>query len=219
MLVVDHVAGNPAIDGAVGQRRISAGGGDTSSHEGRHLRAWAGLVQSPVSQAREADQRVLARGWHDLRVMNENRNQGRAVKPQAEQKHPDEHQRDLNPHHLEGQNIGQPSDGTAQFEGTALSLRKQGRQGVQLDDEELKQVPVLAAGERLQQGATYIDLADRRVHEFKATGDMTAQTGHAYVPKDRVPYTIWNRLIGEPKPGQERLTEDEHVPRRGTGEA
>jgi hypothetical protein len=31
---------------------------------------------------------------------------------------------------------------------------------------------------------------------------MEASAGHAYVAKDRVPYQIWNRLIGEPKPGQ-----------------
>lgn len=32
---------------------------------------------------------------------------------------------------------------------------------------------------------------------------MTASSEDAYAPKDRVPYEIWNRLIGEPKPGQE----------------
>jgi hypothetical protein len=31
---------------------------------------------------------------------------------------------------------------------------------------------------------------------------MAALPGNAYVPKDRVPYEIWNRLIGEEKPGQ-----------------
>jgi len=63
-------------------------------------------------------------------------------------------------------------------------------------------VPLLAAGERLQQGATYIDLTQERPEEFTARGDMAALPGNAYVPKDRVPYEIWNRLIGEEKAGQ-----------------
>jgi hypothetical protein len=33
-----------------------------------------------------------------------------------------------------------------------------------------------------------------------ARGDMEAQPGNASVPKDRVPYEIWNKLIGEEKP-------------------
>ena len=63
-------------------------------------------------------------------------------------------------------------------------------------------LPVLGAGDRLQQGATYVDLADQARSEFRATGDMRAEDGHAYAPKDRVPYEIWNRLIREEKPGQ-----------------
>jgi hypothetical protein len=61
---------------------------------------------------------------------------------------------------------------------------------------------VIAEGSRLQQGATYVDLTADRLHEFTATGDMSAEKGHAYAPKDRVPYEIWNRLLGEEKPAQ-----------------
>jgi hypothetical protein len=81
-------------------------------------------------------------------------------------------------------------------------LRKAGRELRGIDDSDLKQVPVLAAGERLQQGATYIDLQEDQPAEFTARGDMAALPGNAYVPKDRVPYEIWNRLIGEEKPPQ-----------------
>ena len=136
--------------------------------------------------------------------MNENRNQDRFPKPQATQKHPPEWQQDLNPNHLSGQNIGQQSDAQVEAEWTAFHLRKRGLDVSGVNDEELKQVPVLAEGERLQQGATYVDLKHRPVEEFTARGYMTASPDHAYVPKDRVPYEIWNRLIGEPKPGQER---------------
>jgi hypothetical protein len=35
------------------------------------------------------------------------------------------------------------------------------------------------------------------------TAEVIASSRDAYPPKDRVPYEIWDRLIGEPKPGQE----------------
>ena len=135
--------------------------------------------------------------------MNENRNQGRVVKPQAVQKHPDEWQSDLNPEHLAGQNIGLDSEHATEREMTAFHLRKRGHDLRGLDDNDLKQVPVLAEGTRLQQGATYVDLTRAEPREFTATANMTAERGHAYAPKDQVPYEVWNRLIGEPKPGQE----------------
>ena len=136
--------------------------------------------------------------------MNEDRNQDRFPKQQAKQKHPPEWQPDLNPNHLAGQNIGQQSEERVQAEWTAFHLRKRGMDLGGVNDEELKQVPLVAEGERLQQGATYVDLKDDPRQEFTARGDMTAGTDNAYVPKDRVPYEIWNRLIGEGKPGQER---------------
>jgi hypothetical protein len=146
--------------------------------------------------------------------MNEDRNQDRFPKQQARQKHPDEWQRDLNPNHLAGQNIGPESDNTGRgAERTAFHMRKSGMDLRGMEDDELKQVPVLADGERLQQGATYVDLYDRSRQEFTARGDMSAGSENAYVAKDRVPYQVWNRLIGEPKPGQERPTEEERPPR------
>jgi hypothetical protein len=88
-------------------------------------------------------------------------------------------------------------------ERTAFHLRKAGLDLGAIDDEELKQVPIVPEGTRLQQGATYIDLHQQPPQEFTARGDVIAQRGNAYVPKDQVPYETWNRLIGEEKPGQE----------------
>ena len=134
--------------------------------------------------------------------MNENRNQDRRPIQQAVVKHPDEWQRDLNPDHMAGQNVGMASEAHTPADRTAFNLRKQGWELGTLDDNELKQIPVLAEGTRLQQGATYVDLTADPRHEFTAPGDMAAEGEHAYVPKDRVPYEIWNRLLGEEKPGQ-----------------
>jgi hypothetical protein len=135
--------------------------------------------------------------------MNEDRNQGRDLKHQAVQKHPDEWQHDLNPTHLAGQNIGPMSQEPTSPHLTAFHLRKRGQELGELDDEDLKQVPLLPEGTRLQQGATYVNLSERSPREFTATANITARAGDAFAPKDRVPYEVWNRLIGEPKPGQE----------------
>ena len=126
-----------------------------------------------------------------------------ARKPQIPQKHPDDLQRDLNPNHMAGQNIGRErGDGAASPQMTAWHLRKRGHELGGLDDEELKQIPLVPEGSRLEQGATYVNLATGSPHEFTASARMKAESGDAFAPKDRVPYQIWNRLIGEPKPGQ-----------------
>lgn len=133
--------------------------------------------------------------------MNEDRNQDRLSKQQAKRKHPDPWQQDLNPGHLSGQNIGMPSEARVAEEWTAFHLRKRGMDLGAVNDEDLKQVPVIREGERLEQGATYLDLK-HPMREFTARGDMTAGPHNAYVPKDRVPYQIWNRLTGEEEPGK-----------------
>jgi len=135
--------------------------------------------------------------------MNEDRNQDRFPRQQARQQHPDEWQRDLNPDHMAGQNIGSPEPGIDDpSHRTAFHLRKQGQALRGLDDNDLKQVPILRPGTRLQQGATYVNLADAQPREFTATGGQTAGEDDAFAPKDEVPYEVWNRLRGEEKPGQ-----------------
>ncbi|HEX6749144.1 MAG TPA: hypothetical protein VF092_17745 [Longimicrobium sp.] len=115
-------------------------------------------------------------------------------KPQTEVKHPPEWERDLNPDRMAGQNIGAEPDREVGF-ASAHDMRDLHR-SLGLPDDELKRVPVIRPGERLQQGATYMDLRDPARGEFTATGDMAAGPGNAYVAKDRVAYDTWNRLRG-----------------------
>ena len=89
--------------------------------------------------------------------MDEDRNQDRTRKPQTKQPPPPEWQPDLNPNHLAGQNLGQQSDARVESEWTAFHLRRRGLDLGAVNDEELKQVPVVAPGQRLQQGAIYLD--------------------------------------------------------------
>jgi hypothetical protein len=115
-------------------------------------------------------------------------------KPQNEAKHPDEYQRDLNPSHMAGQNIGGDLDRELGMR-TAHDIKDLSR-GLNLSDDELRRVHVLPDGERLQQGGTYLDLRDRARGEFTASGDMAAGEGNAYVAKDQVSYDTWNKLRG-----------------------
>ncbi len=72
-------------------------------------------------------------------------------------------------------------------------------------DDELKRIPVVPAGQRLKQGATYLDLSDPARREFTASAGMGAGRANHFVPKDEVPYSLWNRLSGVDDP--ERMAE------------
>src|SRR5687768_13164323 len=74
-------------------------------------------------------------------------------------------------------------------------------------DDELKQIPVLPAGARLEEGATYLDLADPVPTEFTAHGVIEAGKGHRYVAKTEVDYELWNRLRGIDDPERTRPVE------------
>ena len=119
-------------------------------------------------------------------------------KPQREEKHPREWEEDLNPSHMAGQNIGPRGERTTDSF-TAYEIKGMHRVLAGYTDDELKQIPVLTEGTRLQQGATYIDLAEHPPTEFKVNGGVTIGREQLIVPKDRVPYPLWNKLIGEEK--------------------
>jgi hypothetical protein len=115
-----------------------------------------------------------------------------ADKPQRGKKHPDEWNRDLNPDRLAGQNIGGESEDRELGARTAHEVKRVHRGLSDFPDDELKQIPILEAGTRLRQGATYLDLDQG---EFTATGGMSVEEGHAVVPKDRVHFDTWNKLV------------------------
>lgn len=133
--------------------------------------------------------------------------------PQTEHKHPEEWERDLNPDRMAGQNVGERAAERETELPTAYDVKEVHRTlHDAFRDDELRQIPVLPAGERLQQGATYLDLRDPSRDEFTATGRDAAGEENWYVPKDRVPYSLWNRLRGVEDP--ERLPERGERPDR-----
>jgi hypothetical protein len=123
--------------------------------------------------------------------------------PRPGEQHPEIWRRDLNPQPMAGQNVGLSSADRQRFSRTAHDVKEVHDRLRDYSDDDLKQIPILATGARLEQGATYIDLQDSPPHELTATGDMEASATNLYVPKDAVDYQLWNRLIGIRNP--ERL--------------
>jgi hypothetical protein len=79
---------------------------------------------------------------------------------------------------------------------TAFDVREAHRQLVDWSDDDLRQVPLLPAGARLEQGATYVDLRDPARREFAATGEMQVPSDGLYVPRTEVDDRTWHRLLG-----------------------
>lgn len=123
------------------------------------------------------------------------------MKPQTERKHPDEWEQDLNPDRMAGQNLGATSGERERDMPTAHSIKElRLRLESEFTDEELAGIPVVPEGQRLRQGATYLDLNDPERREFTATADMVAGPDRRLVPKSGVHYSLWNRLVGVQNP-------------------
>lgn len=67
----------------------------------------------------------------------------------------------------------------------------------ELSADELGRLPIVAAGARLEQGATYLDLDNRGQGPFRVVGVREATTESHFVAKKDVDYELWNRLVGE----------------------
>ncbi len=113
---------------------------------------------------------------------------------------PESFERDLHPDSQGAQNFGLESEATV---GSAYDVKDLTRELPNLTNYDLKQIPVVNEGERLEQGAVYFDLNDPARGEIKARGDMVAERGSRLVPKSGVDYQLWNALIGVRNP--ERL--------------
>ena len=118
---------------------------------------------------------------------------------------PGDYGEDLNPDFLAGQNYGLegPHPIKTGHVRTAYDIKNLHDRMNEFTDDELKSTPVLPAGMRLEQGATYIDLRDPNPREFTAIATMVSGERNWYVPKSDVGYVLWNRLIGVTNP--ERL--------------
>jgi hypothetical protein len=113
------------------------------------------------------------------------------------EQHPEEYRADLNPDYGAGQNDGPTLLSTR----TAYDLKEVHQDLLRdLRDDELKQIPILDEGTRLEQGGVYFDLRHPEWGEVHARGDMTAGRNNCYVPKSVIDYQLWNLLTGVTDP-------------------
>lgn len=77
-------------------------------------------------------------------------------------------------------------------------------------NDELKRIVVLQPGDRLEQGATYLDLRKPDREEFRATGNIVVGPPNInlIVPKSQVDYQLWNRLRGVDNPERTGQADD-----------
>jgi hypothetical protein len=118
----------------------------------------------------------------------------------TEEAHPEDvetaHDRDLRAAPLSGGNWGLEGPHPEKDAPTAADIKEFHREFPEFTTDELRRIPVLPAGSRLEQGATYIDLRAADRQEFTATSDLVAADDNWYVPKSEVDYQLWNRLRG-----------------------
>jgi hypothetical protein len=115
--------------------------------------------------------------------------------PRPGEQHPERWRADLNPDAMAGQNLGNAGQAaTATPVRTAYDHKSAHRRLSNLVDDDLKQIPIVPEGTRLEQGATYVDLNNLGSGELVARGDMVAGPGMLYVAKDSVDYVLWNVL-------------------------
>ena len=113
--------------------------------------------------------------------------------PLYEAQHDVDFSRDLNAYDRTGENHGQ-NQTLLPGALSADELKSMHAILADLTDDELKNITILPAGTRLEQGAKYIDLRHLEQGEFVATSNMVADGGNAYVPKKETDYLLWNRL-------------------------
>ncbi len=77
------------------------------------------------------------------------------------EQHPEPWRSDLNPDAMAGMNVGTAGPHPELDARTAYDIKRIHRQLQEFPDDELKRIPVLPPGSRLEQGATYGEASER----------------------------------------------------------
>ncbi len=118
----------------------------------------------------------------------------------------DDFEEDLRPDDFAGANYGLRSE-PVDIGLRASDIKELYGKLADLTNDELRNIVIVPLGDRLEQGAKYIDLMHLEQGEFVATADMVANEDHYYVPKKHTDYLLWNRLQQVDNPA--RLDESE----------
>lgn len=104
---------------------------------------------------------------------------------------------DLHADGLKGRNAGMMGTHPEKRAGnTAYDTKPVHRLLHDFTDDDLQRILVMPPGSRLEQGATYVDLADPARREFTAMGGERAEADHWYIPKAGTDPYLWNRMTG-----------------------
>lgn len=122
---------------------------------------------------------------------------------QPKDREPDSFDHDLHPNPNAGINHGELGANPEMNAPSAADLTELHRIIPEFTNDELRRIVVLRPGDRLEQGATYLDLRAPSRQPFTATGNIQAGPENLFVPKSQVDYVLWNRLTGVDNP--ERL--------------
>jgi len=114
--------------------------------------------------------------------------------PHPGQQHPPQWQRDLGPSASAGANYGTEGPHPELDARTAYDDKDLNRALADFSDDELKRIAIIPPGARLEQGATYFDLAHPERGEFTAMSNMSAGPDQRLTLKSAVGYDLWNRL-------------------------
>ncbi len=113
--------------------------------------------------------------------------------PEPQPPQVDDFEEDLRPDNFAGANYGLRSE-PQDLGLRAIDIKELYDKLADLTDDELRNIVIVPLGERLEQGARYIDLQHLESGEFVATADMISDEDHYYVPKKHTDYVLWNRL-------------------------
>jgi len=100
---------------------------------------------------------------------------------------------DLRPDNFAGANYGLHSE-PRDIGLRAIDIKELYDKLTDLARDELRKIVIVPLGERLEQGAKYLDLQHLEQGEFAATADMLSDEDHYFVPKHHTDYVLWNRL-------------------------
>ncbi len=118
-------------------------------------------------------------------------------KTPLEQLDRDDFDKDLRPDEFAGNNDGADTAQNEKSAPSAYEFKELHDRFPQLDNADLKNIPILPADTRLAQGATYLDLNNPEKGEYSAVGNETVGEKDYIVPKTEVGYPLWNRLTGK----------------------
>src|SRR5262245_12582287 len=114
------------------------------------------------------------------------------------EQHPDKYRADLNPAYGADPKEGVPQEPIVRR--TAYEINDLHELLHDWHDDDLKRVPVLPEGTRLEQGATYFDVRRPEQGELTVMGGMEAGPENWYIAKSEVDYPLWHRLLAARKP-------------------